>query len=710
MRRRIKTLFATLLAASLLPFAGFGQEKVSRPFEHKGYSKPEYQGIRKVSDYAVMSDGTRLAVDAYIPAEGPGDGPFPVILEYTPYTRAFVDLKNGPVHKSLRQIVLKSKDPVIDLRNAPESMGKAIKDIISYGYVFVRADMRGSGASSGWKADFMPQLAKDGGELIDWIAEQDWCDGNVGMMGGSYTGYSQIVTAGHAGPALKCIAPMMVPLDGYNGEVYPGGVYLHGFMTEYSEGLTRLNLNYYQLNIGKVLIGKGGFMLPAAPVVDEDGDGELFDEVPVDKNRNGTFLDDYLYPADPSDEPEYKDGERREHLYYMASLDHEKNLDYHSWAKDMYFLDAVPPYPLHNASIYEFSPSSHVPAIMKKGIAVYNVGGWFDTFVRGTTEYFATMEKTNPSRMLIVPGFHGGGGPYWEYLGEAPDILMDNGFQELLRFYDRYLKGIDNGIDREPPVLIYVMNGEGFRQENEWPLARGEERKLYFGPGNSLSDKRGTPGHDRYVAEFTHDARWGKKKGNRWLATMGRAPDALPIRTALDKKCLTYTSQPMAADTEVTGHPVVRFWVSSSADYGDFFVYLSDVDEKGEAVQVTEGVLRAGFAKMVDNDEAIMGGGSGVDVLPDLPWHGYESTDYVHAIFAGGNVVELEFDLKPTSWVFRRGHSIRVSIACADWPTFRLHPRLCPDNDPENPANIVPIITVFRDDKRPSYITLPVIP
>ncbi len=706
-RRVTVFLLVLFMAGGFVPLSG--KRQVSTPLDYEGYGEARFDEVEKISEYVTMSDGVNLAADIYLPSGGPDHGPFPVIMEYTPYTRAYIDIKDNPMRRLLRKFAVGSADPVIDVRDAPGGFNP-VKMLISRGYVFVRADMRGSGASFGWKADFMPRLAEDGGELVNWIAEQEWCDGNVGMIGGSYTGYSQIVTAGKAGPALKAIAPMMVPLDGYNGEVYPGGVYLHGFMTEYSEGLTRLNLNYYRMDILKILAGKGDMSLPAAPVVDEDGDGELHDEIPLDLNRNGTFLDDYLYPADPGDEPRYKDGEKREHIYYMANNDHRQNLDYHSWARSMYYLDATPPKPLDNRSVYEFCPSAHVPAIMEKDIAVYNVGGWFDTFVRGTAEYYATMKETNPSKMIIVPGFHGGGGPYWKYLGEDANTLKEKGPQELLRFFDHYLKGIENGIDKEPPVYIYVMHGEGFRFEEEWPLERRVMTDFYFGDDHTLLRGQGASGGDRYVADFTHDARFGKNQGNRWLATMGRAPESLPVRTQMDKKCLVYESAPLSEDTEVTGHPIVELYVSSSADHGDFFVYLEDVDENGRAVLVTEGVLRAGFASLVDNDEAIMGGGSGVDVLPDLPWHGYEKSDYEDRIFAGGRVAGLEFDLKPTSWVFQKGHRIRVSIACADWPTFRLHPRLAPGNRPDNPANIVPVITMHRGNDRPSRITLPVIP
>lgn len=703
-------LAAIILLAVLCNSAIAKEERVSRPLEYSGYSEKAYSDIEKRSFYVPMSDGEKLAIDAYLPDGGPAES-WPVIIEYTPYTRAFIDIKNGPLRRLNRKTLLKTESPVLDMLTVPGGMADAIKEMISYGYVFVRADIRGCGASTGWKADFMPRIGKDGGELVNWIAKQPWCDGNVGMIGGSYAGYSQIVTAGNAGPALKAIAPTVVPLDGYNGQVYPGGVYHYKFMHDYGKRLGTLNLNYYTLDPLKILFKvEADMFLPAAPVTDEDGDGELFDEIPLDKNGNGSFLDDYGYPEDVNDPPEYKDGSRRDHIYYLATADHRENADYHFWAQNLMYLDAYLPEPLGQYQIYDFSPGSQVPKVMEKDIAVYNIGGWHDTFARGTTEYFCTMRKTNPSRMLFSPGYHSGGGPYWEYLGEEDVKFVQILLPELRRFFDYYLKGVDNGFADEPPVLIYVQNGEGFRQEQEWPLERELKTDFYFNSGHALSREQGQAGSDRYQADFTHDARYGKKEGNRWLASMGVTPEVLPWRTELDKKCLTYTSGPLSTDMEVTGHPVVKLWVSNTAKYGDFFVYLEDVNEKGKALLVTEGVHRGGFMTERDNDRSILAGRTGVDVKPELPWHGYEKADYTPEVFADGRVVKLFFDLKPTSWVFREGHSIRVSIAMADWLTFRLHPRLSKSNDAHDPANILPVITVHRDDERPSGIMLPVIP
>jgi putative CocE/NonD family hydrolase len=362
----------------------------------------------------------------------------------------------------------------------------------------------------------------------------------------------------------------------------------------------------------------------------------------------------------------------------------------------------------------DFGPSDWPVRLSESGIAIYHVGAWFDLFTLGTTQWYATLKATNPSKMLIHPSLHCSldlpsifFGPYWRYFGEDMERAAKGILKERLRFFDRYLKGIKNGIDTEPAVFIYVMNGKGWRFEKEWPLARQIMIKYYFEGGNTLSKIKGTNGFDKYKADFSHDSRYGPNKATRWNVSDLR--DEPMKRTDKDQKCLTYTSKPLERDTEVTGHPIIRFWVSSTADNGDFFVYLEDVDEKGEAYYVTEGKLRAGFAGLVPQEE-MLATNAHIKVLPNLPYHGFKDNDYVEKIFTGGKIVELVIDLYPTSWVFKKGHRIRVSIACADWPTFDLHPKLSPKNVANDPANTVPTITVYHDTKHPSRIEFPVIP
>jgi predicted acyl esterase len=665
-----------LLASSLAVIAEDGtttaRKKISRPFVYSGYTSPQYKGLTVFSTYVPMSDGEKLAVDVYLPAEGPVQAAFPAILSYTPYRRSTIDPESGEVH---------------DLTTS-----RGTRFLISHGYARVNADIRGTGASTGWLMDFMPQIGRDGKELVDWIASQPWCDGNVGMYGGSYLGWSQTAVAAQKPSALKCIVPMVVPLEGYTGQSYPGGIFLESHVNLWSQRMYRSVRNYYAPEKRE---------LPTKPALDEDGDDDLADEIPLDVNGNGTFLDDGFPPT-------YRDGAERQHVYYQATLaHHEKNLDVASWVGGLSFIDAAGPLGL---TFYELGSNAHVRGMMESGIPVYIIGGWFDRFSRGSCELYCTLRGKNPVKLLMIPGYHGSGGPFWKFCGEDETKAMAMVLLEHLRFFDRYLKGIENNVDAEPPIMIYVMNGDKWRSEHEWPLERHVMARYYFDTDNRLAMQRREDGFDEYTADLTHNSTYGTNGYSRWFSTGGQGPDTLPMRTEKDKQCLVYTSDALDENMEVTGHPIVRFWVSSTADYGDFFVYLEDVDENGEALLVTETQLRAGFADLYDNDKVIAGGAHKIDVVPELPWHGFEKAHYRDRMLADDAIVELVIDFLPTSWVFRQGHRIRVSIACADYPTFRLHPRLSPANDPQHPDTIVPTVTVYRDSARPSHLELPVIP
>ena len=693
----------------------FSNEQVSKPFQYSGYSSPQWEGFTRTAAYVPMPDGVKIAVDAFLPSgfKGEGKAPtkFPVIMQYTPYHRSMFDPKGG-------QFLL---SPVQKL-------------YLSLGYAYVGVDMRGTGGSFGWKMIMDPIIREDGKRIIDWIASQPWSDGNVGMEGGSYVGWSQLACASQSPEALKCIVPNEAGFDGFM--MFPGGIYSYAFLQYWSGMMYYINRNAVPT-----------FWVPIAPVppvIDEDGDGELVDEIPVDKNGQWSFSDDYAWPVDPDNPPEYSDGAaRKDHFYFNAVMEHVAHpdgapgtFDADSLVGKIMFWDAKFP---RGGLIESDLNFSFLPDIMKSKIPVYNVGGWFDPFVRNTFELYSTMKGTNPSRIMIRPVYHQGiSAPFAELLGiedwnPADPFMYQQLATESLRWYDRWLKGIENGVDKEQPVLIYVMNGGGWRQEDDWPLQRQSLTKFYFDKGKKLirEDIRKVrkKGKDKYKADFSHNSGWGPDEDMNWLAKVNAlsgkpAPASLvfyhnrqqmfipaetpPMRTEKDKQCLTYTTAPLEEDTEVTGHPVLQVWVSSTADYGDFFFYLEDVDESGEAVLVTEYGHRAGFKKLVDNNEMIPNN-PGIDILPDLPWHGFKKSDYTDRVFADKAIVKIVRDLYPTSWVFKKGHRIRVSIACADWPTFRLHPKLSPANNPDDKNNIIPKITVHRDKDHPSHIELPII-
>ena len=153
-----------------------------------------------------------------------------------------------------------------------------------------------------------------------------------------------------------------------------------------------------------------------------------------------------------------------------------------------------------------------------------------------------------------------------------------------------------------------------------------------------------------------------------------------------DEKGLTYTSAPLTGEVEVTGHPVVHLWVTSSAKDGDFFVYLEDISAGGFSKYITEGTLRASHRALSTAPYDNLG----------LPYHRSNAADVADL---PDQPVELVLDLIPTSYVFAAGHRIRVTITCADKDTA-LTPQM-------NPA---PTIHLYRDANHASYIVLPIIP
>ncbi len=573
------------------------KEKISRPGKYEGYSTEGYADYFTTSQYVTMRDGVKIAVDIHRPVTEEGKK-LPAILIMTPYHRASVE--NGKVK---------------DLVNAPNS---PFRTVISYGYVMVVADVRGCGASFGTRYTiFGPEEVRDGSDLIDWIVQQPWCDGNVGMAGPSYLGIIQFLNAANKNPHLKCILPIYATLDLYSF-VQPGGIFNNGFVDIYSMGQKILDSNED---------------MPAAGI---------HPSKPVDEDKDGSML-------------------------RAATAEHANNYNMSSIAQQGRYRDDSIVSQGHTITYALSSPSTYLKQIEESGVAIYNFGGWFDCYSRDTLSYQATL--SNKSKTLI--------GPY-DHTEKFDDIAI-----EAVRFFDKYLKGIDNGIDSEPPIYYYVMGKNEWRFANQWPLPEQVPTPYYFGPGNTLTLNRpsGSGASDTYTVDYTTQS----ASNTRWKAMAGIA-SSYPDRASEDKKCLTYTTPPLESELEVTGHPVLHLFVSSTATDGDFFAYLEDVDEKGHVKYITEGMLRASNRKL-----------SSRPWKPDLPFASCNRSDAANLV--PGQVVELVFDLLPTSYAFLKGHQLRITLAGADKGNFTT-PVISPP----------PTWKVFRDGVYASYIELPVIP
>jgi uncharacterized protein len=262
----------------------------------------------------------------------------------------------------------------------------------------------------------------------------------------------------------------------------------------------------------------------------------------------------------------------------------------------------------------------------------------------------------------------GRGNAYLAYFGDrtTSNALV---LGEKLRFFDRYLRDLDNGFDAEPPVLIYVM-GKGWRREDEWPLKRARSLRLSLGVAGSLSEEPGAKGVDDWqVHPRAHSLSQG---ANRWNYGIAGARAPMSLDESLPRR-LAYTTASLTEDREITGHPILELTLGANVQTTDVYAYLEDVAPDGSSLLVSEGQLRANYHSRKSAPDSLPAA-SRLRVKPALPWAGYTQADFDPAPFAGGKTVRLEFDLMPTAWLFRAGHRIRLSLAGADDNTFEASP------------------------------------
>jgi len=355
------------------------------------------------------------------------------------------------------------------------------------------------------------------------------------------------------------------------------------------------------------------------------------------------------------------------------------------WLKPFPFRDSTTP---DGNKIWE-GPANLYPLldrINKSGIPVYMTNGWYDLFSGAHDMFLWYANLTLPRRLLVRPADHSE--------VEKNQFDLDLG-AEAHRWFDYWLKGIDNGIMNEPSIYYYVMGAskkDAWRTSNQWPLANQKLRRFYFGKGKTGSIASINDGYlttesstapdafDAYTVDYSTTS--GKK--SRWAAI--NWPRNYPDMRSNDKKGLTYTTSPLETDVEVTGHPVVHLWLTTDAPDLDAFVYLEEVDDSGKSTYISEGDLRASHRKLSKAPYHNLG----------LPYHSYYQRDL--APIPAGEPVELVFSLLPTSYHFHKGSRIRITVAFADADNFET-PIL-------NPA---PKIRLLRDSAHASFVEFPVI-
>ena len=516
------------------------------------------------------------------------------------------------------------------------------------GYAMVIQDVRGRHSSEGEFYTFVNE-AEDGFNSVEWVAGQPWCNGKVGMYGVSYVGATQWLSAKAKPPSLVAIAPGVTAADYHEGWAWQGGAFELGFNLSWAVGpLVAANWDNLSRRLGLSMEG-------LAEVV----------------RAKDNLTEGYLH-LPTQDMPHLKNGLAD---YYYDWLAHPDYDDY--WKK---------------VCIQESHSDITVPSL--------NMGGWYDVFLGGTIGNYVGMRQNGATeaarsgqRLLLGPWIHGStpidvSGEF--HFGTRSSSAVMDLPGVILRYYDYWLKGEDNGVADEKPVRIFVMGENVWRWEDSWPLSRAVVTNYYLHSGGKANSLNGdgrldtdAPNHEQpdvyaYNPMDPVPTRGGGLCCDPAFMVSG-AYDQRPIEARPD--VLVYSTPALEQDTEVTGPISVTLYASSSAVDTDFTAKLVDVEPCGCARNLTDGIIRARYRK------------------PRHP----------ASLIEPGQVYKYTIDVWATSNLFKKGHSIRLEISSSNFPRFDRNPNTGGLIGAE--TTLVPALqTVHHSDGYPSHVTLPVVP
>jgi hypothetical protein len=326
-------------------------------------------------------------------------------------------------------------------------------------------------------------------------------------------------------------------------------------------------------------------------------------------------------------------------------------------------------------------------------VPVLNISGWYDDEQVGTPLNFIgvtakgpTAEVRRSQRLLIGPWPHAiNSSTKLGQIDFGPTAVIDmNAY--WLRWFDYWLKGIDNGVSQEAAVRIFVMAGNGWRDENEWPIARTQWTKYYLhsnGKANTLSGD-GTLSKTTPANEPADDYSYDPAKPVSFItdasfAQIGGPDDYRTVEERAD--VLVYTSDALTDDMEVCGPLRVHLAAASSARDTDFMAKLIDVWPNGFAQRLNDGMVRARFRQGMAKPSLI----------------------------EPSRVYDYDLDLWNTCQLYRQGHRLRIEISSSAFPKYD---RNLNTGDALGQTTRMQVAEqkIFHDREHPTYVVLPVVP
>jgi len=538
--------------------------------------------------------------------------------------------------------------PVLAIRLPYDKEGAVSPDVmrmVQAGYHVVIQDTRGRFASQGdFQANF--QEINDGADFYAWVAQQRWCDGRIGTLGSSYLGQVQWLATPQMSDAVKAMAVLIAPVDHYSDVAYRGGV---------------LNLGSMLFWCSMMALGEQGRRLAtgrATPQAMQSqvaafGDlAQLYATLPLTAMAHLQDIAPHFF--DWLAHPTYDDYWRRIDARNFAQLDKP----------------------------------------------VLHIGGWYDIFLNGTLQGYIGMRngaKSAPARrqqkLIIGPWSHG---TNWTASHHEQEFGLHASGAALnlagvqLRWLDRWVKGIENGIDQEPPVRIFVMGSNQWRDEIDWPLPDTRYTPYYLhsaghantlhGDGSLSLDLPGNQPADTFVYN-PHDPvpSIGGANLTPFASSIGpRDQHSVELRADV----LVYTTPVLTQAVEVIGPITAHFYVASSAPDTDITCKLIDLHPDGRAMLLTDGILRLRYR------------------------HSFEQP----TLLQPDEIVPITIDLWSTANLFLPGHCIRIEVSSSCFPKFARNSNTGGEIATESCDQYQTAINhIFHDAARPSHVLLPII-
>lgn len=499
-------------------------------------------GVRHAGTFPVpMRDGVHLSTDVYLP-EGISE-PVPAVFVRTPYGK-----EDG------REVYYR---------------------YVQRGYAVVIQDVRGRNQSEG---EWLPNYheVEDGDDTLNWIADQTWSSGSVGMVGGSYLGYVQWAAAASGNPHLKALISVVCAGSAFIDLPRRGGSFTSG-MLAWAFAVSQKKFH--------------------PELMERDDWEEVLNIRPL------------------------KDIPQKALGYPVPFLS--------KWLEDSDYNDFW-----RQSNWQERSKKARIPALIQSG--------WFDDNGMGTTEALEIVHDFPEGMRKVILG-------PWQHSGNSRYDMHGVSFgSQALRFdldylyfqwFEHYLKGVENGIDKSAPVEYYTVGQDTWKTASNWPVPETVETDIFLDSQGSANTSLGDGTLSFRIPENEGKDSYDYDPQNPSTHIIDMSENEIEVpedytREELRQDILCYTSAPLEKDVVITGDLTASLYVSSDAPDTDFMVRLTDVDENGRSIKLADGILSARYRNGFDHAEFL----------------------------TPGEVVHLKIRTTKISNCFKKGHKIRITI------------------------------------------------